>query len=783
MKKGFLKRSVAVMTAVTLMFTLLVTFPSVNAESLKNTTLKLYDCNSEQYFMPVAKTKYNGAVIQFDVIDFTSSGGWFTVQKGRPNTGFSYNETIIFTPTVMQALGTANNTFHFYNADGTDTGGPATGGIAVATPSQNTTFKFEFLANGALNIFWAAIGTPLVLRFTAPAGSFGAVGPGNAGIQCGWGVAKLDIDNFSIKEVTGANVYTTDFETAFIESGINMEIATNANHEYLNIDNSIGDGSKYIKLNDCNSEQYFMPTAQTQNSGAIIQFDVIDFTSTGGWFTVQKGRASTGFSFDETIIFTPTVMQALGTANTTFHFFTADGTDTGGNGIAVNTPTKNTTFKFEFLANGALNIFWAPIGQPLVLRYTAPAGSFGAVGPGNAGVQCGYGVANFYLDNFSIKEITGETVFSSGFETDIITSGVNQNVATNITYRYGYGFADPVGDGTSYMAFDECSDREYIMPTTKTTNSGVVIQFDLINFESTGGWFAVLKGRANTGFTTDDILLFTPTAMASNATNTTFNFFKADGTDMGGNSIALDTPSKNTTFKFEFLANGALNIFWAPIGQPLVLRYTAPAGSFSSVGPGNAGVEAGYGVKSFAIDNLEVGEVDETVIYTTDFETDLITDGVDKDVDVAHTFKYLNRSFISFDGYNVSTEEALTNIVPGTTVAQCKNKILPLGVSAIFADGEDVLSDTEIVKTGTNATITLNGVEVLYTIVIFGDVNSDGQIALGDLATMKNKILQAQVLTASELTAGDVTINGSITISDLLKLKKHLLEIEFITQS
>lgn len=626
--------------------------------------LALKDCNSEQYFMPVAKTQNSGTIIQFDLVDFERTGGWFAIQKGLANTGFSLAEMLYFTPTTMN-VNSPNTSFHFFRANGTDTGGNS---IAINTPVKNTTFKFEYFADGSLKIYWASIGQPLQLKYTTPIGSFTSVGPGNAGIQAAWGVNSLAIDNLTIKEIDGSNVFSTNFGSDIIVTGANKNLDTNATYVYVPtestdtveptgpidpviptatptiepVSNKTGDGTDYFELINCNGEEYFNTFKQTKNSGAIIQFDLINFERANGWFAIQKGLPKAGFSLNDMILLTPTVMEADFGSNKTFHFFEADGTDTGGNNIAVDLPTKNTTFMFEFLADGSFKLSWAAIGQPLQLRYTAPSGSFTSVGPGNAGIQAAWGVKSLAIDNFSLKEINGSTVFSTNFSNEIITAGPTKNIVTNASYKHVY--VNPkIGDSSRYMELKDSNGENYFMPLAKTTRSGAIIQFDLVNYESTGGWFAIQKALANTGFTQNEMLLFSPTVMEADfGTNKSFHFFDADGIDKGGNNIGNVCPTKNTTFKFEYFADGSLKISWAPIGQPLQLRYTAPKGSFTSVGPGNAGIQVAYGVKSFAIDNFSLKEIDGTIVFSTNFENDLITDGVNKNVDINAKFIYVD---------------------------------------------------------------------------------------------------------------------------------------------
>lgn len=140
---------------------------------------------------------------------------------------------------------------------------------------------------------------------------------------------------------------------------------------------------------------------------------------------------------------------------------------------------------------------------------------------------------------------------------------------------------------------------------------------------------------------------------------------------------------------------------------------------------------------------------------------------------------------ISFSGGIISTNNICTGLTLNSTVLSLKAKITPTAIATYkITDKNSVESlDTALITTGSKIIVYYNGNPVTtYTIIIYGDVDEDGDIKIADLASIKHNILQINTYDADQQLAGDINKNSSITISDLIAVKKHLLNITLIAQ-
>lgn len=125
----------------------------------------------------------------------------------------------------------------------------------------------------------------------------------------------------------------------------------------------------------------------------------------------------------------------------------------------------------------------------------------------------------------------------------------------------------------------------------------------------------------------------------------------------------------------------------------------------------------------------------------------------------------------------------ITGVAPETKAAdflagfQCEGGTLKV----LTAEGAE---QTGAVGTGNKLAIYVDGALVATKeIVVYGDVNGDGRISMGDLVKINRHLLELSKLNGVYLAAGDVNHkNDGISMSDLVITNRHLLQLTTITQ-
>ena len=133
-----------------------------------------------------------------------------------------------------------------------------------------------------------------------------------------------------------------------------------------------------------------------------------------------------------------------------------------------------------------------------------------------------------------------------------------------------------------------------------------------------------------------------------------------------------------------------------------------------------------------------------------------------------------------------NSDNSVTGITPGTSIADIIAQITVSGGTV------EILTPDEKVKTeGNIATGDMiagkdesgNYVSV-YTVVIYGDVNGDGNVSIKDLLLLRKCILGTGTLEGTFLQAGNANKDqNGITIKDILVLRKQLLGTATIDQN
>ena len=128
----------------------------------------------------------------------------------------------------------------------------------------------------------------------------------------------------------------------------------------------------------------------------------------------------------------------------------------------------------------------------------------------------------------------------------------------------------------------------------------------------------------------------------------------------------------------------------------------------------------------------------------------------------------------------------LTGIDPSTKSVFVKNNMVTdQGETTKILNMNNVeISDNDTVGTGMKVQIVLgSNVVNTYDVVIYGDVNGDGNINLNDLADIRDSILGVSSLTNDFKTAGDLYCEGNITLNDLVGVMSYLSETSSISQN
>lgn len=137
----------------------------------------------------------------------------------------------------------------------------------------------------------------------------------------------------------------------------------------------------------------------------------------------------------------------------------------------------------------------------------------------------------------------------------------------------------------------------------------------------------------------------------------------------------------------------------------------------------------------------------------------------------------VNASGIKSDG------TYLSGISVGTTVDNLKNKFTSIasGTSVTIKNSSGTVKSGTLC-TGDIVTITSGSETKDYYVVIYGDVNGDGNIKASDYVFIKNYIMGTKHLSGANLKAADVNKDGSVKASDYVLIKNNIMGTYSIKQ-
>ena len=130
---------------------------------------------------------------------------------------------------------------------------------------------------------------------------------------------------------------------------------------------------------------------------------------------------------------------------------------------------------------------------------------------------------------------------------------------------------------------------------------------------------------------------------------------------------------------------------------------------------------------------------------------------------------------ITSSEYTVDSEESMIDrISHDTTLSTFKNNIsTEIGYKVTDISGNEI-EDTDLVGTGYKLT-TDSGKE--YTLIVTGDLNSDGKVTISDVSRIKKVYIGILNLDSEYVRASDMNGDEQVTISDVSRVKKVFLGI------
>jgi len=138
----------------------------------------------------------------------------------------------------------------------------------------------------------------------------------------------------------------------------------------------------------------------------------------------------------------------------------------------------------------------------------------------------------------------------------------------------------------------------------------------------------------------------------------------------------------------------------------------------------------------------------------------------------------LKSSGLKYDDYYI------WNITLSTNVESLINKVTgeykTIGVN--IKNRNNQVKNQGTIVTGDKIVISINGEEKVYEVVIYGDVNGDGNISASDLLNVQKHILGHSTLLGAYNRAGNVNKDTKISASDILNIQKHILRYANISQ-
>ena len=136
---------------------------------------------------------------------------------------------------------------------------------------------------------------------------------------------------------------------------------------------------------------------------------------------------------------------------------------------------------------------------------------------------------------------------------------------------------------------------------------------------------------------------------------------------------------------------------------------------------------------------------------------------------------------------NLSIKNTNSNIYGfslGTNTSTLTQNILKQNNNSIvkITNSSDKVKTNATLSTGDKVTITSNNETKTYKVIIYGDLDGDGNINAKDLLLMRKYLLKEKNLTDVYLEAAKLNKTSTVSAKDLLIMRKHLLGTSKISQ-
>ena len=124
-------------------------------------------------------------------------------------------------------------------------------------------------------------------------------------------------------------------------------------------------------------------------------------------------------------------------------------------------------------------------------------------------------------------------------------------------------------------------------------------------------------------------------------------------------------------------------------------------------------------------------------------------------------------------GYQIGTD--IKSIIESIVAKESKATVTSY-------DKNNAIKNSGIISSGDTIKIKTEREEKVYSIILYGDVNSDGKITSADYIAIKNHIMDIKKFNDIEKVWADANKDGKITSADYIAIKNHIMNVKQIVQ-